>query len=84
MTYMLWIRILSRSPLNSANAFLFLVPLLGVMISAVFLGERIGPLTVLGMGLAIGGVVLASRGGQEAPTEGPGERPSLTSQGKSL
>lgn len=62
ITYWLWIRILSRSPLNSANAFMFLVPLLGVAISAVFLEERIGPLTVLGMGLAIGGVVLASRG----------------------
>ena len=62
ITYWLWIRILSRSSLNSANAFMFLVPLLGVAISAVFLGERIGPLTVLGMGLAIGGVVLASRG----------------------
>lgn len=62
ITYTLWIRILGRSPLNSANAFGFLVPLLGVAISAVFLGERIGPLTVPGMGLAIGGVVLASRG----------------------
>lgn len=61
LTYVLWIRILGRSPLNSANAFLFLVPLLGVVISAVFLNERVGPLTVIGMGLAIGGVVLASR-----------------------
>lgn len=62
ISYTLWIRILRRSSLNNANAFLFLVPLPGVVISAVFLNERIGPLTVLGMGLAIGGVVLASRG----------------------
>ena len=61
LTYTLWIRILGRSPLNSANAFLLLVPLLGVVISAVFLDERIGPLTVIGMALVIGGVVLASR-----------------------
>ena len=61
-TYTLWIRILGRVPLNSANAFLSLVPVFGVAISVALFGERIGPVTVLGMALTLGGVVLASRG----------------------
>lgn len=62
-TSALWIAVLRRSPLNAANAFNFLAPLLGVIISAVFLGERLGPVALSGIALTLGGIALASRRG---------------------
>jgi drug/metabolite transporter (DMT)-like permease len=63
ITFALWIGILRRCPLNTANAFTFLVPLLGVAISVVFLGERLIPLAAFGMAVTFGGIVLAARRG---------------------
>lgn len=61
VTHALWIGVLRSCPLNTANAFTFLAPLLGVAISVVFLGERLLPVAVVGMALTVGGVVLAAR-----------------------
>lgn len=61
VTFTLWIRVLRRCPLNKANAFTFLAPLLGVAISVAFLGERLYPLALFGMALTVGGIILAAR-----------------------
>lgn len=61
VSFALWIRILRRCPLNTANAFTFLTPLLGVAISVVFLGERLSAPVMFGMALTLGGIVLAAR-----------------------
>ncbi|WP_082351681.1 DMT family transporter [Cypionkella psychrotolerans] len=63
VTFTLWIAVFNDCPLNTANAFNFLVPLLGVAISVAFLGESLTPLAMAGMVLTIIGVVLAVLGG---------------------
>lgn len=61
LTFALWIGVLRHCPLNTANVFTFLAPLLGVAISVAFLGERLFPLALFGMALTVGGIVLAAR-----------------------
>lgn len=64
VAFALWIRILAASPLNRANAFTALVPVLGVAISVAFLGERVGIPQGLGMALAVAGIGLAAGRGR--------------------
>lgn len=59
VTFTLWISVLKDCPLNTANAFNFLAPLLGVAISVAFLGESLTPLALTGMVLTIIGIALA-------------------------
>lgn len=62
VTFVLWIGVLRHCPLNAANAFSMLAPVLGFAISVAFLGERLSVLAVLGMALTLGGIALAARG----------------------
>lgn len=63
VTFTLWIAVLKDCPLNAANAFNFLAPVLGVVISIVFLGEGLTPVAMAGMALTLIGIALAvSRG----------------------
>jgi drug/metabolite transporter (DMT)-like permease len=63
VTFTMWIAALKDCPLNAANAFNFLAPVLGVAISVVFLGEGLTPLAIAGMALTLMGIALAvSRG----------------------
>lgn len=62
VTFALWIGVLRHCPLNAANAFSMLAPVLGFAISVAFLGERLSLLAVLGMALTLGGIALAARG----------------------
>jgi drug/metabolite transporter (DMT)-like permease len=59
VTFTLWISVLKDCPLNVANAFNFVAPILGVAISVGFLGETLTPLAVAGMVLTISGIALA-------------------------
>ncbi len=59
VTFTLWISVLKDCPLNTANVFNFVAPLLGVAISVGFLGESLTLLTVAGMVLTISGIALA-------------------------
>lgn len=61
ITFTLWIAVLKDCPLNSANAFTFLAPLLGVAISVIFLGESLTLLALAGMVLTVCGIVVAAR-----------------------
>ena len=60
--------VLSEVPLNQANAFSFLIPVFGLSMGVLFYGETLGLLKLLGIILAIIGVVLVTRKGaaQEA------------------
>ncbi|MBA3912030.1 MAG: EamA/RhaT family transporter [Rhodobacter sp.] len=60
LTFTLWIAVLRDCPLNIANAFNFLAPVLGVAISVAFLGENLSPLAAAGMVLTIAGIVFAA------------------------
>jgi drug/metabolite transporter (DMT)-like permease len=58
LVYVLWMSVLATVPLNQANAFSFLVPVFGLTMGMLFFGETLGILKLIGISLAILGVVL--------------------------
>lgn len=66
LAFWLWFGALERVGLNQANAFTFLVPLLGLAIGAVFFDERFGAAQAVGLVLAMTGIVLVHRGAPAA------------------
>jgi len=61
LVYWLWSAILQKTELNRANAFSFLVPIFGLSLGALFFNERVGWIEVIGIGLTLVGIALASR-----------------------
>jgi len=57
---------------SATNTLLYLLPLVGVLGGVVLLGEPLSPAVFLGGGLILGGVLLARRGQQPAPTTSAG------------
>ncbi len=62
LAYWLWFSALETVPLNRANAFSFLTPVVGLALGMLFYGETIGWLQMIGIALAILGVGLVTRG----------------------
>jgi drug/metabolite transporter (DMT)-like permease len=61
-----------------ASAFALLVPIVGVLTSVAFLGEKLGPLTVVGGAVVLAGLWLVEhRGG---PKERPSEQPATPAE----
>jgi drug/metabolite transporter (DMT)-like permease len=60
LAYWLWCAVLARVELNRANVFTFLVPLFGLAIGVLWFGEQLDGPQLLGIGLTVGGVALAS------------------------
>lgn len=60
LVYWLWFSVLEKAPLNSANAFSFLIPIFGITMGALFYDEALGWPQVLGITLAIIGVTLVT------------------------
>lgn len=56
--FWLWFRALEQVPLNKANAFTFLVPILGMAIGAAAFGERLVWVQGVGVALVLGGIGL--------------------------
>lgn len=63
LVYVLWMSVLTEVTLNQANAFSFLVPIFGLTMGVVFYGETLGLLKLVGVILAIMGVMLVMRKG---------------------
>lgn len=61
LAYWLWLTALESTTLNHANAFTFLVPLFGIAIGVGFYGEELTVITVLGMAVAVGGIIAVHR-----------------------
>lgn len=61
LVYWLWISVLEKVELSRANAFSFLIPVLGLLIAAAFFGERIGWAELAGVALTILGVSQVNR-----------------------
>lgn len=59
--FWLWFRSLEQVPLNEANAFTFLVPILGLAIGAAAFGERLVWVQGAGVALVLGGIALVQR-----------------------
>ena len=63
LVYVIWMSALTVVPLNKANAFSFLVPIFGLTMGVLFYGETLGVSKIIGISLAIIGVLLVTRKG---------------------
>jgi drug/metabolite transporter (DMT)-like permease len=63
LCYLMWNRGVAAIGPAKAGAYLHLTPLFGTILAMAFLGERLGAFHVVGFGLIIGGVWLATRRG---------------------
>ena len=59
--YSIWSWMMLKYSAASLHAFTFLTPLFGAIAGAVLLGERVGPLTMLGLVLVAAGIWLVNR-----------------------
>jgi drug/metabolite transporter (DMT)-like permease len=71
IAYLAWAFVLSRRSAQEAGSFLYLVPVVSVIIAWVWLGEKPSALTLIGGALTLGGVVLVTASGR-------GRTPSFT------
>jgi drug/metabolite transporter (DMT)-like permease len=69
LPFWLWFVALERVELNRANAFTFLVPILGLAIGAALFDERLAWIQAVGVVLVLTGILLVQRGarGQTRP-----------------
>lgn len=61
LAYWLWLTALETTTLNHANAFTFLVPLFGISLGVGLYGEELNVMTVVGMVIAVGGIIAVDR-----------------------
>ena len=60
--YLLWYRVLEHNEVSAQTAFVFLIPLFGVLFSALLMGERLSPYLLMWGLLILGGVYLTQSG----------------------
>ena len=63
LVYWLWFSVLTKAPLNRANAYSFLIPIFGLTMGVMFYGETLEWPQLVGIILAIVGVTLVTRHG---------------------
>ena len=64
--YVLWYEGVKRIGVTRTVAYHYIVPFIAVLVSALFLGDSVKPLTLLGGGAIIGGVALVQQKGPSA------------------
>ena len=60
VAYIMWFWLIHRYPVSKVASFTFLVPLVGVILSAIFLGEPTPPALWLGLALVGFGIILVN------------------------
>jgi drug/metabolite transporter (DMT)-like permease len=65
LAYVLWFWLIYRFPVSQVASFTFLVPLLGVILSAIFLHETTPSSLWLGLALVMGGIILVNWPGKK-------------------
>lgn len=69
-TTALWYWLVQRDDVGRLSLMLFLAPVFGLLLAAAVFGERIGPLEVAGVVLAVIGTVVVAREAPRAPGRG--------------
>ncbi len=59
--YAVWFHLLRSVPASTLSAYAFLVPVTALVLSAVFLGERLDPVEAVGVVLVLAGIYLVGR-----------------------
>lgn len=80
VAYVLWFWLIYRYAVSQVASFTFLTPLVGVILSAIFLGEPIPPSLWLGLALVTGGIILVNvpqkkHRSEHAPSSDPKSAP---------
>ncbi|WP_199422774.1 EamA family transporter [Actinotalea solisilvae] len=78
----LWTALLARNPSSSVAPFSMLVPVVGIAVAGLVLGERVSGVELALGTLVVGGVLLGSRGGRGRPA-GAARTPGPTAAGGS-
>ncbi len=61
LTYLLWNYVLKRMEASKASVFLFLIPIVAILLGKIILAEKITPSLVVGTGLVLSGIYLVER-----------------------
>ena len=61
LTYLLWNYVLKRMEASKASVFLFLIPIVAILLGKIILAEKITPSLVVGAGLVLSGIYLVDR-----------------------
>jgi drug/metabolite transporter (DMT)-like permease len=69
LAYLFWNRGVAEVGANVAGLFVHLMPVFGIVLAWLFLGERLAPFHVAGIALILGGIWLTSRYGRRGDIE---------------
>jgi drug/metabolite transporter (DMT)-like permease len=64
LAWMLWFGLVRAGEASRVSAYVFLVPLVAVLLGALFLGEPVGPSLLVGAALVVCGIYLVNRRGE--------------------
>jgi drug/metabolite transporter (DMT)-like permease len=67
IAYFTWTYVVSKFPVSRAVTFLYLIPPLAVLFGWIWRHEQLGPLTLAGGALSLGGVIIVNRLGKYEP-----------------
>ncbi len=61
LAWLIWLGLVRAGEASRVSAYVFFVPLVGILMGAVFLGERLTPSLLVGTFLIVGGIYLVNR-----------------------
>jgi O-acetylserine/cysteine efflux transporter len=69
LAWVLWLGLIRAGEASRVSAYVFLVPLVAVILGALFLGETVGPSLLVGAALVVSGIYLVNRRGERPARE---------------
>jgi O-acetylserine/cysteine efflux transporter len=69
LAWVLWLGLIRAGEASRVAAYVFLVPLVAVVLGALFLGETVGPSLLVGAALVVSGIYLVNRRGERPARE---------------
>ena len=72
LAYLIYFYLLRHRDVAEVNSFVFLVPFFAVLFGAVILGERLGPISLVGAALILAGIYVVGTRARRAPASTKG------------